>query len=224
MLDDILLVVHISVLGYWLGAELVINSLFRYVCWADDMPFMARDRLMGHVLTVDQHVRYALALQLVLGIMLAASHGHVPGAEHAILTAGLCGMAWLGFIELAHRLRTRPGIGQLLAQIDRASRYALMIALTLIAFGANYLWGWSIPFWLRVKIFLFVGVMACGIAIRFALIAFFHEWRGLSGETNKGATELVIRQIYWGATRYLFALWAIIAVIAGLSIFKLIWL
>jgi hypothetical protein len=117
----------------------------------------------------------------------------------------------------------RAGIGQLLAQIDRVSRYALMIALTLIAFGANYSLDWSIPFWLRVKIFLFVGVMACGVAIRFALIAFFHEWRGLSGDTNKGTIELVIRQIYWQATRYLSALWAIIAVIAGLSIFKPIW-
>lgn len=46
MLDQVLLVIHIAVLGYWLGADLVINSTYRYVCWSAGMPFDERNRLM----------------------------------------------------------------------------------------------------------------------------------------------------------------------------------
>ena len=59
-------------LGYWLGAELVINSTYRYVSWAATMPFAERDRLMEHVMDVDQHVRYALVLQAGLGVALVS--------------------------------------------------------------------------------------------------------------------------------------------------------
>lgn len=58
-----ILVFHIAVLGYWLGSELVINSTYRYVSYSRNMPFDERQRLMDHVMVVDQHVRYALVLQ-----------------------------------------------------------------------------------------------------------------------------------------------------------------
>ena len=78
MLQKTLLVAHIVVLGYWLGADLVINSTYRYVSWSHGMPFAERSRLMDHVMHVDQHVRYALVLQLALGISLAALNGYLP--------------------------------------------------------------------------------------------------------------------------------------------------
>lgn len=81
MLEQVLLVIHIAVLGYWLGAELVINSTFRYVCYETSVPFTKRSRLMNHVMRVDQHVRYALILQATLGTALAALQGIIPGGE-----------------------------------------------------------------------------------------------------------------------------------------------
>ena len=75
MLVQALLVAHIAVLGYWLGAELVINSTYRYVSWSAAMPFPERDRLMQHVMDVDQHVRYALVLQAGLWLLIGAIVG-----------------------------------------------------------------------------------------------------------------------------------------------------
>ena len=72
MLETVLLVAHIAVLGYWLGSEFVINSGYRYVCRAATLPFIERNKLMDHVLDVDQHVRYAFILQIGLGTSLAA--------------------------------------------------------------------------------------------------------------------------------------------------------
>ncbi|MEO5829905.1 MAG: hypothetical protein ABIQ36_04990, partial [Rhodanobacter sp.] len=83
MLLQTLLVMHIAVLGYWLGAELVINSTYRYVSCGSHMPFAERNRLMEHVMHVEQHVRYALVLQAGLGFALAALYGFVPGGERS---------------------------------------------------------------------------------------------------------------------------------------------
>ena len=79
MLIEALLAIHIAVLGYWLGSEFVINSEYRYVCRTPSLPFAERNKLMEHVLDVDQHVRYALVLQAVLGTILAALIGYIPG-------------------------------------------------------------------------------------------------------------------------------------------------
>ena len=81
MFEQALLVAHIAVLGYWLGSELVINATYRYVSCADAMPFAERDRLMEHVMHVDQHVRYALVLQAALGTALAVTYGYIPGGR-----------------------------------------------------------------------------------------------------------------------------------------------
>ena len=99
-----ILVLHIAVLGYWLGSELVINSTYRYVSYSGAMPFAERQRLMDHVMVVDQHVRYALVLQAMLGTMLAASYGLVPGGDRIVAIAGAIGIAWLAFVEAVHRI------------------------------------------------------------------------------------------------------------------------
>lgn len=213
-----LLAAHIAVLGYWLGAELVINSTYRYVCHHDEMPFPDRARLMEHVMHVDQHVRYALALQATLGTALAALYGYVPGGEGLAWAAGVCGLAWLAFIEAVHRLRHRPA-GKALATIDRATRYALMAFLFAIAAGLIGM-GWQMPDWLRWKLGLFAGVMACGVGIRFALIAHFRTWAVMTREGPTAATNAIIRQTYARATSILILLWIFIAVIAILSVWK----
>lgn len=213
-----LLAAHIAVLGYWLGSELVINSTYRYVCYHGEMPFPDRARLMEHVMHVDQHVRYALALQVTLGTALAALYGYVPGGEDLAWGAGLFALIWLTFIEVVHRLRHRP-VGKTLAAIDRATRYALMAFLVAIAFrliGA----GWEMPGWLRWKLGLFAGVMGCGVGIRFALIAHFRTWAVMARDGPDEATNAVIRQTYIRATSILVLLWVFIAAIAVLSVWK----
>ena len=91
MLPQTILVAHILVVGYWLGSDLVINSTFRYVSRASAMPFPDRNRLLEHVLDVDQHVRYALILQVWLGTTLGALLGYFPGGILLAGTATLLG-------------------------------------------------------------------------------------------------------------------------------------
>ena len=214
----ILLTAHIVVLGYWLGSELVINAGYRLVCYADDMPFAQRDRLMDHVMHVDQHVRYALVLQAVLGLMLAASYGYVPGGQALVTGAAAFGVCWLAFIEAVHRLRKSPA-GQNLAKVDRLSRYLLMALLVAVAaglLGQN----WPLPSWLRWKLLAFAAVMACGVGIRLALLSHFRTWARMAAGEVTDANNAVIRRTYVKATSVLVLLWLCIAAATALSIAK----
>src|SRR5690348_8958629 len=120
MLLQALLVAHIGIVGYWLGSELVINSTYRYVCFGARTQFAERNRLMEHVMSADQHVRYALALQVTTGFALAARYGFVPGGGTTAWIAVVLGALWLTFIEAVHRLR-HGRAGRRLGAIDRGS-------------------------------------------------------------------------------------------------------
>lgn len=218
MITAWLLAAHITVLGYWLGSELVINSTYRYVSYGDTIPFAERTRLMEHVMHVDQHVRYALVLQASLGPAIAAIYGYIPGGESAAIGFGIFGALWLAFVEAVHRLRHSP-VGKTLASIDRSSRYVLMALLLAVAFGLIG-GAWPMPGWLRWKLALFAGVMMGGIGIRFALIGHFRTWAIMAREGPDDATNAIIKRIYVRATSVLVLLWVFLAAMAIISIWK----
>lgn len=218
MTSRLLLVTHIAVLGYWLGAELVINSTYRLVSWSSAMPFAERNRLMDHVMTVDQHVRYALVLQAGLGTMLAALHGLVPGGARLAWVAAAVMLLWLALVEAAHRLR-RTDPGRHLAALDRGVRYVL-VALLLGTAAAAMSGLTSLPRWLAWKLAAFAGVIACGLGIRYALMAFYRVWERIASEGSSAAREREIRSIYVCATSLLGLLWLLIAAISALSVLQ----
>jgi hypothetical protein len=219
MLLQALLVAHIVVLGYWLGSELVINSTYRYVSWSSGMPFAERERLMDHVMDVDQHVRYALVLQAGLGTALAALYGFFPGGVPLVIGAAVATVCWLALVEATHRLR-RTDAGRRLAAFDRRIRYALaafFLALGLAALGGSVP---ALPNWLGWKLLAFAGVVACGVGIRFALMAFYRTWEEMAREGTNQERERAIRATYVRATSLLGLLWLFIAVITALSLLK----
>lgn len=213
MTYQLLLVAHIAVLGYWLGSELVINSEYRFICFRDDLPFASRDAMTDHLMDVDQHVRYALILQLTLGSMLSAELGYLP--RPLLWIAPLLGAAWLALVEITHRARGRP-LGQILAKTDRFVRYGMLVLLGAAAIG---LWP-SLPLWLRLKLGCFAGVIACGVGIRLWLISHFRIWGEMraSGTTPEG--NATVKRIYAQATATLLLLWLFIIAATLLAVLK----
>ncbi|MEO7774247.1 MAG: hypothetical protein ABIT36_04935 [Steroidobacteraceae bacterium] len=218
MLLHVLVVAHVVVLGYWLGSELVINNTFRYVSYSGDMPFTERNRLMEHVMDTDQHVRYALVLQTALGFTLATLLGYVPGGTTAAWVIAVAAVAWLTFVEITHRVRHNI-TGKRFATLDRLSRYMLMAILLSLALGLIGS-GWNMALWLRLKLGLFAGVMACGVGIRLALISYFRTWAVMARESPDAETNAIIRKTYWQATMVLIALWIFIAAMVAASVWK----
>lgn len=221
MIYQWLLIAHIAVLGYWLGAELVINSTYRYVCYADEMPVVERTRLMNHVMRVDQHVRYALVLQVSLGTALAALLGFFPGGRALLVAAAFGGVIWLMFVEAVHRAQDE-NVATALARIDRAFRYLLVVVCLGIGLGLIGA-DWAAPAWVRWKILLFAGVVLCGVGIRLVLIRQFRAWRTMQREGSGPAVNTAIRKTYNQAMSVLVLLWIFIAAIVGVSAWKPVW-
>jgi len=218
MILQALLVIHIAVLGYWLGSELVINSTYRYVSWSKGMPFAERDRLMDHVMDVDQHVRYALVLQAGLGTILGAQYGYFPGGDALAWGAAFLMIAWLVLVEVTHR-RRGTAAGRKLAALDRGIRWlgiAFLVVLALATLSGRA----SLAPWLAWKLLAFAGVIACGLGIRFALMRFYRTWQVIGREGSSDAREDEIRAVYVQATSILGLLWAFILAITVLSIAK----
>ena len=167
---------------------------------------------------VDQHVRYALVLQAGLGFILAALYGYVPGGNTTAAAAAALALLALVFLEFVHHLRHSP-TGKRLAAVDRRSRYLFMVLLAAISLGLIG-HGWAMPFWLRLKLALFAGVMACGVGIRLALLAHFRTWAVMAREGPTDETNATIRRIYAKATSILILLWVFIAAIVGVSLCK----
>jgi hypothetical protein len=208
-----LLAAHIVVLGYWLGSELVINSTYRFICFRDDLPFASRDAMTDHLMNVDQHVRYALILQLTLGVMLMSQTGLAPTPLFWI--APLVAFGWLVLVEATHRLR-KTALGGTLALIDRIIRMGVMAALLLLALFS----GGDQPFWLRLKFAVFAGIILCGLAIRFQLIRHFHIWQAMAANGPTPDQNADIKRIYWRATSILLLLWLFILAATALAISK----
>ncbi len=218
MLTEVLLVMHIVVLGYWLGSEFVINSGYRYVCRAASMPFDERNKLMDHVLDVDQHVRYALVLQIGLGTILAALYGYIPGGETMAIAAAIVAVVWLIFVEVIHHKRKDP-IGLRLGFVDRTIRYIVMVGLAIIGVGALTTTT-MLPLWLAWKLIFFAGVILCGVGIRYSIIDFYRTWAKIREDGTTPEHEERIWYIYKYGTGILLGLWVFIAAITVLSVWK----
>lgn len=218
MLIQAILVAHILVVGYWLGSDLVINSTFRYVSRASSMSFGDRDRLLEHVLDVDQHVRYALILQVSLGTAIGALLGYLPGGGALAGVATLFGIAWMALVELTHRLR-RNQSGRSMALVDRAVRYAAILTAVLVAAG-TLIGCFSIASWLAIKLALFAGVIASGLGIRIELIRYFQVWHAIRVEGSSDDHEQQLRYRYKTSTTILVLLWLLIATIVAVSVLK----
>lgn len=218
MLLTVLLVAHIAVLGYWLGSELMLNALYRFIAHAKHMPFSERDALMEQNMTMDQSVRYALILQAGLGFALSALYGYVPGGEGTAIGAGVATVLWLAFVEYVHHVRHGP-FGKRLMAIDRGSRWVILAALVAIAVGL--IGGdWDMPLWMRWKLALFAGVIACGVGLRLGLVSHFRTWQIMARDGPTDETNEIVRVTYWRITSILFLLWTFIAGITALSVLK----
>ncbi|HVN43594.1 MAG TPA: hypothetical protein VMT50_12490, partial [Steroidobacteraceae bacterium] len=99
---EFLLWMHVLVMGYWVGSDLVVNALTLYLVRARTLPGPERKRLWDFLMHVDQHPRNALILSVPIGFTLAAQIGlaRLDNAALAVLWAGSA--AWFGYMWLTH--------------------------------------------------------------------------------------------------------------------------
>lgn len=69
---------HVLIMGYWIGSDLMVNQLTHCVTHPRSLPAAERTRLWNFLMDVDQRPHNALILSVPLGFTLAARMRLVP--------------------------------------------------------------------------------------------------------------------------------------------------
>ena len=216
---DILLWLHVLVMGYWIGSDLVLNALTHYVARADGLPPAERKRLWDFLLHVDQHPRNALILSVPLGFTLAAQIGLARLDNAALTVLWLGSAAWLAQMWWTHLRREDP-TGAALARWDWRVRYILIAAFLGIGVQ-SLLFGEPLAApWLAWKVILFAGVMGCGIGIRHYIRQCYPAWPRIWDGRGTDDDEATVRRSLMRATYVLWVLWALLFIIGWLGVTK----
>lgn len=183
---------HVLVMGYWIGSDLVVNQLTHFTARSSWLEGGARGRLWDFLLHVDQHPRNALILSMPLGLTLAAWLGLSPIRGPWLALAWLLSGLWFWHMWRVH-LRGATPAGQRLRAWDWRIRY-LVIAASLAAGAASLATGY--PFaanWLALKVLLFAGVVACGLGIRYYIREYLKVWPEVLAGRSTPAIEAMLR-------------------------------
>ena len=216
---EILLWLHVLVMGYWIGSDLVVSALTHYVARGSSLPAAERKRLWDFLLHVDQHPRNALILSMPLGFTLAAQIGLLQLGNAGLLALWIASALWFGYMWVTHWQRS-SAMGAQLAKWDWRSRY-LLIALLLAIGIKSLLTGQPLAApWLAWKVILFAGVLACGIGIRFYIRDAYRAWPRIWAGQGTEADEQIVRTAMNRGTYVLWLLWLLLFVIGWLGVAK----
>lgn len=210
---------HVLVMGYWIGSDLVVNALTHYTANASGLSGAERKRLWDFLLHVDQHPRNALIFSVPLGFTLASILGLVAIHGAGLVVVWVLCAAWFWFMWATHWKRNAPE-ARTWAKWDWWLRYAL-IALAVGSGAASLLTGrpFAAP-WLAWKVILFGGVLTCGIGIRYYIRKAYAGWPRIWAETPAPGDEAIVRQAMWRGTYVLWTLWALLFIIGYLGVAK----
>jgi hypothetical protein len=157
---ELLVVLHVLLMGYWLGSELVAEGVWRNG-WqelsADGLP---RHRICTILCGLDHHPWNALILNIALGFTLAAQVGLARIGNSALLAIWVGSVAWLLLAGYLHRWRARDHQSRL-ARLELLARYGLAAVLGVMALRS--LADDSPPGepWLAWKVLLTAVLVAC---------------------------------------------------------------
>ncbi len=213
---------HVLVMGYWLGSDIVVNAVTHYFTHAERLAPDERERLWQFLLHIDQHPRNAMVLSVPLGFTLAGSLGLVAIDRAGLWAIWLASAFWFGFMWWVH-LGRNGAHGTALRTWDWRLRYALIALFSgLGAFALLTGRAVAAP-WLAVKLLLFAAVMACGLGIRHYIGEITRAWPGFLQTGSTPAFEQRIRAAMWRGTYVLWLLWALLAAIGYLGVAKPVW-
>jgi hypothetical protein len=211
------LLAHVLVFVYWLGGDLGAFYSSRFVV-DPNRPLAARMVAAQILNNVDMAPRTALILALPTGLTVAV----LKGWTGEVISPGLLGLAWvigLSWLSLAWYLHLKhTPSNAVLAQIDFYWRIGLMGALFILAFWGE-IYDQPLATFLRWKLALLAGAMACGLAIRIVLRPFGPAIGAVMRGESSAENEALIGALMARARIFVVLIWLFIigAATLGLS-------
>lgn len=213
---DLLVLVHVLLLVYWLGTDLAVFHSARYVL-DPELPARTRATVARILVTLDLAPRVSLVLTLPVGLTLAAGLGVSQLRGSALVAVWVASIAWLTLVLVLHFGRAL-GTLPTLRRVDLVVRVVLASVLAAVA-------AWSLlgagPFatgWVSAKVLLYALTIACGIAIRLRLAPFGGALERLLSEGSSPELEAVLGRALRGTYAYVLTIWAALVVAAALGV------
>lgn len=230
LLISVLILVHVLLLTFWLGADLGTFYSSRYVAKPDLSP-PQRLTALKIMAFVDMGPRICLVLFLPSGVSLIAADPLGTSVDVAgislrgwpLVLIWLGSLAWLGLVIADHHYGQNPA-GALARKLDTIIR--VIAVPTLIAFGL-YAIVVTDPFgvetnpkWLGAKVALYGLTIGCGIAIRWYLRPFPGGLQKLMTSGSTPEVEDAVGGSIQRALPFVVAIWVLVIVISFLGIAK----
>ena len=199
----LLLYVHVLALVYWLGGDLGTFLSSRHVL-RSELGVESRQTAFKILMECDMGPRLAMPIILGSGCHLAALRWpNVLPAEVALL-GWLLVAIWVGLVTAIHSPMGHRTPS--LTQWDLRLRFAVVIGLLgASAYGLTV----GLPGWIALKIAVFAVLVACGIAVRFALKPFATAYTSMvsEGASDTGNAAMithmgVVRRYVWVCLLY----------------------
>ena len=197
----LLLYVHVLALVYWLGGDLGTFLSSRHVL-RSELGVESRQTAFKILMECDMGPRLAMPIILGSGCHLAALRWpNVLPAEVALL-GWLLVAIWIGLIAAIHSPMGHRTPS--LTQWDLRLRFAVVIGLLgASAYGLTV----GLPGWIALKIAVFAVLVACGIAVRFALKPFAIAYTSMVNEGASDARNAAMITHMGVVRRYVWVIW-----------------
>jgi hypothetical protein len=217
----ILLLMHVLLLVYWLGADLGVFYAGTFLT-KSEVSVESRRIVMKVLHFVDLFPRMALVLMVPVGTTLALQGGYatLPASwENPVLA-----IVWVGalvWLSLVVRIFRQPSLA--LTRWDYAIRYLViagLVTLSVMAFSGR---GPIVPgtTWLALKLIIFAGIMCSGLAIRVTFKPFVADFGRLVREGSTPEIEAAMKRGKARVRPFVLAIWVALVVEAFLGISKL---
>ncbi|MBK6598659.1 MAG: hypothetical protein IPG25_12555 [Proteobacteria bacterium] len=123
----LLVVLHVVLFAYWLGADFGVFTCSRYIV-RPDLPLAERERFLEALLAIDIMPRTAIVLLPFVGLQMASMRGSIDLSSATLVVAWSVGFVWLAVVWMAY-LKTREPTGPFWQRIDVSWRVVLIVIL-----------------------------------------------------------------------------------------------
>lgn len=214
----LLLVLHLVLFAYWLGADIGVYYSSYRVC-DPALGKEARTTALRIMIWVDMIPRYCLVSILPVGVALAAELGFWSAPPAFVPAVWVASLAWLWLVWANHHFQGKP-IGETLRRIDWAVRIAVIAALLYAGIAGLGGAGPVSQPWLAAKLVLFAVLIFCGLMIRLTIAPFVSAFAGIMQRGSTPELEAQLQASIGRARPFVLVIWAGLVVIAYLGAVK----
>ncbi|TVQ46578.1 MAG: hypothetical protein EA371_10055 [Gammaproteobacteria bacterium] len=216
---DLLLLAHVLLFVYWLGADLAVLYSARYV--ADpSLSLETRETVSQIMAFVDLFPRMSVPLIGAVGATLGVMNGDFSFGATVLTGIWAFALIWVGlngwlYVNRGDTLRTAPW-----RRFDVAWRSVIGSAVLIAAMVALAGLGVTDNRTLAVKLLIFAAAIFLSLVLRRVFLPFRPALRRLA-EGNGGSTDVAIMQQTLARTRpIVLGIWALTVVAAALGLWQ----